>query len=190
MARGKVDSWKLKKWFTVNAPKVFNESVIGEMPANNEDSIISRNIITDLFSLTKNPAHMYTNVKLKVYSVKGESAQTKIILIEQIYSYIRSLARRHRTISELVLPITTKDKVSMVVKIIAIANGRIPKTRIIGIRKEMKKILEEPFKETNSTDIINEVIEKKLQATITSKIKNISQINKVEIKKLEIPEGI
>lgn len=190
MTKGKVDNWKLKKWFTVNAPKVFDEVVIGEMPANNEDSIISRNIITDLFSLTKNPAHMYTNVKLKVYAVKGESVQTKIILVEQLYSYIRSLARRHRTLSELVLPITTKDGTKMIVKVIAIANGRIPKTRITGIRKEMKQILEEHFKETNATEIINEVMEKKLQANLATKIKHISQINKVEIKKLEIPEGI
>lgn len=190
MVKGKTENWKLKKWFTVTAPKIFDEQVLGEMPANDENSVISRNIIVDLFSLTKNPAHTYTNVKLKVYAVKGESAQTKIILVEQLYSYIRSLARRHRTLSELVFPITTKDGTNMVVKIIAIANGRIPKTRIKGIRKEMKQILEEHFKETNATDILNEVMEKKLQINIASKIKHISQINKVEIKKLEIPNGI
>ncbi len=190
MTKGKVGNWKLKKWFTVTAPKVFDERVIGEIPANNENSVISRNIITDLFSLTNNSAHMYTNVKLRVYSVKGESVQTKLILVEQLYSYIRSLARRHKTISELVLPLTTKDGIKMVVKSITIVNGRIPKTRTIGIRKEIKEILEKHFSETNATDIVKEVIEKRLQMDIASKIKHISQINKVEIKKLEIPEGI
>ncbi len=190
MAASKADKWKLKKWFSVKAPKFFNEVSIGEMPADNERSAISRNITTDLFSLTNNPSHTYTNVKFKVYSVTGDAAQTKLVLVEQLYSYIRSLARRHRTLSELVLPVSTKDGVKMVVKSIVVANGRITKTRIVSIRKEMRLMLEDHFKKTNASDVITQVIEKKLQAELTSKIKHITQINKVEIKKLEIPEGI
>lgn len=190
MATGKADKWKLKKWFSVKAPKLFKEVSIGEMPANSDRSVISRNITTDLFSLTNNPAHMYTNVKFRVHSVNGDAAQTKLILVEQLYSYIRSLARRHRTLSELVLPVSTKDGVKMVVKSIVVANGRIPKTRIVGIRKEVRQSLEEYFGKTDAADVVNSVIEKKLQAELASKVKHISQINKVEIKKLEIPEGI
>lgn len=190
MAVGKVDKWKMKRWFTVTAPKVFNEVSVGEIPANSESSVVSRNIIMDLFSLTNNPAHMYTNVHLKVAGVKGEAVQTRLTMIEQLYSYIRSLARRHRTITEVVIPLQSKDGIRMIAKPIIVANGRITSTRTRALRDEAIKELEAHFKRTNASDIVSEVIDKRLQSEISTKLKRITPINKFEIKKLEIPEGI
>ncbi len=190
MAVGKVDKWKLKKWYNVSAPKLFKEMSIGELPANSDAAMANRTIIVDLFSLTSNPAHMYTNVKLKVYESSGEAAKTKLVRVEQLYSYIRSLSRRHKTLSELVIPLTTKDNVKMVVKLIAVANARITTSRKDGIRKEAGELLKSYFEHNNSDEIVNSVIEKKLQNEISSKLSHITQISKVEIKKLEIPDGI
>ena len=190
MAVGKVDKWKLKKWYNVTAPKHFKEVTIGEIPANSDSAVSNRNLIVDLFSITNNPAHMYTNVKLKIYEASGESARTRLICVEQLYSYIRSLTRRHKTISELVAPLTTKDNVKMVVKLIAVANGRIATSKKDGIRVEAIGMLKSYFEQNNSDQIVDSVIEKKLQGEISSKLSHITNISKVEIKKLEIPLGI
>ena len=95
----KADKWKLKKWFSVYAPKQFNDAVIGEMPANDEKSAVGRNIVVGLDALTHNPSHAYTNVVLKVVSAEGSAAHTKLVSITQLYSYIRSLVRRYKSIA-------------------------------------------------------------------------------------------
>jgi small subunit ribosomal protein S3Ae len=40
----KGENWKMKKWFSVYAPKLFNDAMLGEMPANDESSVIGRKL--------------------------------------------------------------------------------------------------------------------------------------------------
>ena len=63
------DKWKMKHWFSIKAPRMFNEAVIGEMPANDEKAALGRSITVSLDTLTKNPSHAYTNVVLRVVEV-------------------------------------------------------------------------------------------------------------------------
>ena len=182
----KVDNWKLKKWFAVHAPKVFNEALVGEMPANDEKAAMSRNIVVSLDALTHNPSHAYTNVSLKIIEVQGNVARTKLVSIEQLYSYIRSLVRRYRSVAYSVLPVSTKDNVNMVIKLLVITKSRTAHSKILGMRKEMNDITSKYFKENDSNSVINAVIEGRFQTELASKLEHITTLNKVEVKKLEI----
>jgi small subunit ribosomal protein S3Ae len=182
----KGENWKLKKWFSVYAPKLFNDAMIGEMPANDETSVIGRKIVVGLDTLTKNPSHAYTNVTLKVISVNGSAAHTKLVSISQLYSYIRSLVRRYRSVATLVLPVKTKEGSLMVVKMLVITRARTTHSRISGIRKEMVEHATNFFRDNDSTDAINAVIEGKFQAGLAAKLKHIAPLNKIEVKTLEI----
>ncbi|MCL5101733.1 MAG: hypothetical protein M1544_00015 [Candidatus Marsarchaeota archaeon] len=181
-----VDTWKLKKWFTVYAPKEFNESQIAEMPANDESSILGRNIRIGLSAITNNPAHAYTEVVLKVTDVNGEAAHTKIVRLEQLYSYIRSLVRRYKSISDGVFKVSTNDGMNEVVKVLIITRGRTAHTKLVGMRKEAKAFLEAYFKEKSFKEVVDSVIEGKLQSELGAKIAHIAPISKVEVKKLEV----
>jgi small subunit ribosomal protein S3Ae len=181
-----VDKWKMKKWFSVYAPAVFNDIVVGEMPANDDKSALGRRVVVSMDVLTKNPAHAYTNVVLKVVDVKGDAAHTKVVSIEQLYSYMRSLVRRYRSVSDSVLPIMTKDNVQIVIKLIAITKGRTTHVKLIGIRKEMNDMASNFLKEHTASEVMSAIIEGKLQAELQSNLDHITGINKVEIRKLEV----
>src|ERR1700733_3879419 len=99
IAKKGADKWKLKQWYSVYAPKVFNDALIGEMPGNDEKAVLGRKIVVGLDSLTKNPSNAYTTVELKVTDVNGNAAHTKLVSISQLYSYIRSLVRRYRSVA-------------------------------------------------------------------------------------------
>ncbi len=182
----KGETWKLKKWFSVYAPKIFNDHMVGEMPANDEASVLGRNIVVGLDTLTKNPSHAYTNVTLKVTDVNGNAAHTKLISISQLYSYTRSLVRRYRSVATLVLPVRTKDGNPMVVKLLVITRARTTHSRIVGIRQEMSTLVANFFKENDSNEAINAVIEGKFQAELATKLRHIAPLNKIEVKTLEI----
>ncbi len=181
-----VDKWKMKKWFSVYAPSIFNDVVIGEMPANDDKAAAGRKVVVSMDLLTKNPAHAYTNVVLKVVDVKGDAAHTKVVSIEQLYSYMRSLVRRYRSVSDSVLPMNTKDNIPVVLKLIAITKSRTTHVKLVGIRKEMNALAASFLKEHTANEVMGAVIDGKLQSELQGKLEHITDINKVEIRKLEI----
>lgn len=181
-----LDNWKLKQWYAVYAPKVFNDALIGEMPGNDEKAVIGRKIVVGLDSLTKNPSNAYTTVELKVIEVNGNSAHTKLVSISQLYSYIRSLVRRYRSVATSVLPVKTKDGTKMVVKMLVITKARTTHSRISGIRKEMNAHIQNYFTENDANTAITAVIEGKFQAELAAKLRHIAPLNKVEVKTLEV----
>jgi small subunit ribosomal protein S3Ae len=183
------DKWKLKKWFNVYAPNVFNNAMIGEMPAKDDAAAIGRTIVLNLDYITHNPAHAYTNVILKVTGTEGEAAHTSLVRMEMLNSYLRSFIRRNRSISAAVIPATTKDGVSIVVKLIAVTRQRTEHTKIKGLRKAMNDYIKAYFKETTLDEAINSIMEGKFQADVASKLMHIADLNKVEIKRLEIVKG-
>ncbi|MFI5412644.1 MAG: hypothetical protein ACHQX1_02025 [Candidatus Micrarchaeales archaeon] len=181
-----IDKWKAKKWFAVKAPKVFNDASVGEMPANDEKAAIGRNVVVSMDMLTHNPQHAYTNVTLKITEVKGEAAQTRLVKIELLPSYVRSFVRRYRSVSSAVIPVTTKDGSVVVVKLIAITRQRSTHTKIVGVRKEMVEFTLNYFKENDINPIVGAIMEGKFQAELASKLNHITDLNKIEVRKLEI----
>ncbi len=185
IARG-ADKWKMKKWFSVYAPKVFNDALVGEMPANDEKAAIGRNIIVSLDYITHNPSHAYTNVILKVSDVNGESAHTKLVGMELLNSYIRSFVRRYKSVSSVVVPVVTKDNVSLVAKVMAITKMRTARTKIVGVRKDMIAYTAKYFSENDLDAAVNSIMEGKFQAELASSLRHITDLQKVEVRKLEI----
>jgi len=181
-----IDKWRLKKWFTVRAPKEFNDANVGEMPANDEKAAVGRNIVVSLDMLTHNPSHAYTNVTLKVTGISGEAAQTKLVKMEILSSYLRSFVRRYRSVSSAVVPVSTRDGTNIVVKLIAITRARTAHTKIVGIRKEMVDFTRGYFRENDVGPIVGSIIDGKFQDALTAKLKHIVDLNKVEVRKLEI----
>lgn len=187
MASQKKDTWKFKKWFTVYAPNVFGEEkIIGEMPANNEKVVSSRNINIALSNITNNPSHMYINAKLKVDEVNGDNVTTKLVELRLPYSYMRSLVRRYRSISNTRVVGTSKDGFKVIVKALAITNGRTTHSRTIAMRKEMSEYITSNLKDSTYEDTIKSIMEGRMQSELKSKIEHIAPINKIEIIAFEL----
>ncbi|MGC8586424.1 MAG: hypothetical protein ACP5K5_02675 [Candidatus Micrarchaeia archaeon] len=182
----KVDTWKLKKWFTVYAPKEFNNAVIGEMPANDDKSAMGRTIKVGLDFITHNPSHAYTNAKFKIVNIEGNAAHTKLVEMEQLNSYIRSLVRRYRSIAYTVQKLEAKDGTKLVAKMIAITRGRTTHSKIRGLHKEMEEFVDSFVKNSDLGSLINAINEGRLQTELTAKLNHIAPISKVELKKLEV----
>jgi small subunit ribosomal protein S3Ae len=185
-AQKKVDKWKLKKWFSVHAPSVFNNVIIGEIPANDENSALGRNITVALDTITHNPQHAYTNVIFKTVEVTGTTANTRLVEIFELYSYVRSLVRRYRSIAASVLPAASKDGTQMVVKLLAVTSQRTTHSRILGIRKEMNSFVAEYCKNNDFAAIVKAIVEGSFQNEIANKVEHITPLFKIEVRKLEI----
>ncbi len=184
-----VDKWKAKEWLSVQAPKLFNEAVVGEMPVNEGKLAVGRNMVVSLDYLTHNPSHAFTNVVLKVTDVSGATAHTRMLSMEQVASYVRSFVRRYRSVSSAIVPVVAKDGTSIVVKLIIVTTRRTATSKIKGLRQEAEIFTRNYFKENEFTNAVNAVIEGKFQAELTNHLSNIVDLNKVEVRKLEVEQS-
>ncbi len=182
----KVDNWRLKKWFSVYAPKAFNDALLGEVPAKDEKSAIGRKIKIGLNVLTNNPQNSYTNLFFKITDIQGDKAQTSLVRMEILFSYMRTMVRRYRSVSLAVVKGTTKDGKAVVLKPIVVTAQRNTNTRVSGIRKEMTAQLSAYITENDSDAIVRSIIEGKLQHELFAKLRHIAPLGKVEIKRLDI----
>ncbi|ASI13497.1 30S ribosomal protein S3Ae [Candidatus Mancarchaeum acidiphilum] len=186
MALQKKDNWKFKKWFTVYAPAVFGGNiVVGEMPANSDKNILNRNIRISLNSLTNNPSHMYTTAVLKVNEVNGDNLNTKLSELRLPYSYLRSLVRRYRSISNSRVEGVTKDGIKTVIKSLVVTRERSPHTKIVGIRKEMTDYINKTLPNLTYDEVVKSIMEGRLQSDIKSSVEHIAKVNRVEVVALE-----
>jgi small subunit ribosomal protein S3Ae len=189
MVLQKKETWKLKKWFSVYAPSAFGTALIGEMPANDDAAAMGRSIVVSLDALTHNPSHAYTNVKFRITEVNGTTANTKLVSMEQLYSYIRSLVRKYRSVATLVQKVQTKDGVNMVAKLLIVTRQRATTRKIVGIRKEAGEIAKGYFLENDANAIIAAILGGKLQSDLAARLNHIAPINKIEVRKLEVAQS-
>lgn len=181
-----IENWKAKKWFTVQAPKVFSEAQLGEMPAKDEKAVLGRNIIVSLDTLTHNPQNANTNLVFKVTEVNGDRAQATLVELGLLFSFVRTIVRRYKSVSTTVVKARSKDGIAMVVKPIVVTMQRSASSRLKGIREETDDFVEKYVQANDSDSIIKAIIEGRMQQELYAKLKHVSPLSKVEIRKLQI----
>ncbi|MEM3408182.1 MAG: 30S ribosomal protein S3ae [Candidatus Micrarchaeia archaeon] len=188
MVKKVVDTWKSKQWYEVVAPQIFDSKVVGEIISSDPKLLKDRVVKVGLDELTGDLSQAYTNVKLRVVDVKGKTAITKFIGSEQLPSYIRTFVRRRKTIIDDVIDVKTMDGQKFRIKPIVFAAGKIARDAEAEIRVKLRALLNEKASQTNSDDLIRELLFKKYAQSLIPAIKKIAPIKRIEIRKIELKE--
>ncbi len=181
-----VEKWREKQWFNVHAPKILGESIIGEIPALDEKSVIGRVIKVSLSWITQNPAHSFMSVGLRVNMVSGNAAHTELNYLEQTYSYMHSQIRREASAVYTVDKLMDKDKRKIVLKFVTITRNKITTPKKAAIRRLLLEFEKQYVPTKGTEELIKLIIEGRFQADAINAIKKIAPISKMELKKLEI----
>ncbi|MDE1851856.1 MAG: hypothetical protein KGH69_04185 [Candidatus Micrarchaeota archaeon] len=186
MAEKKAEKWKNKVWFNVYPPKMFGESNIGEIPANDEKNVMGRVIKVNMSWITHKPEHSFVVIGLRVNNVNGERANTEINYIEQTYSYIHSLVKRHSSVVYTMDRLKDKNDRSFVLKLIAVTVDKITTPKKAGIRTAISEFVRDYTSSKGIEEIMGDILEGKLQDQTMAKLDHIAPISKLELKKIEL----
>jgi small subunit ribosomal protein S3Ae len=190
MVKGKaIDKWKTKSWYTVYAPEIFEGREIGKIPATEDKQLIGRIIRIGLSEITGDLSQSYNSVNFKIASVKGKSAQAILLGHELSKGYLKTLVRRGRSIIGVIEDVVTKDGVKLRVKAIALTSRRVSTPVTKAIRAEATKEIIERSKEMSISQLEQEIIFGKFSSRIFNRIKKISPIKRVEVRKTELLGG-
>ncbi|MCW1297005.1 MAG: 30S ribosomal protein S3ae [Candidatus Parvarchaeota archaeon] len=177
---------KKKEWYTIHAPKVFNEIEIGETLADDPNKIIGRSIYTNISNLIGDFTKDYMKLRLKINEIKDHDAYTIIDSFMLATPYLLRLIRRRTSKLDIVEKVETKDNKKLVVKTWLITFRKTQAPKRTKLRKffvtEIKKIA----KENTYDALILNIITGKIQKDLMNKMKVIYPLRHLEIRNTKL----
>ncbi|MBI4399721.1 30S ribosomal protein S3ae [Candidatus Micrarchaeota archaeon] len=187
MAKPKTtDTWKLKSWYTVHAPEMFDNREIAQIVSGDESNVLNRRIQVSLSELTNDITQAYTSLEFRVKEIKGKSAYTQLIGHELSSSYLQTLIRRRRDIINVIVDVKTKDNNAVRVKAVVFTARKVSDKIKTLIRNEAKEEILAKAAEMDLTKLAQEIIFKKFPTRIFGRVKKLAPIKRVEIRKMEV----
>ncbi len=183
-----VDKWKLKNWYTVLAPEMFDGKEIAQILATDEATLLNRLIHVGLDDLTGDLSAAYTTLTLRIKEVKGKTAHTRFVGHELSRNYLRTLVRRNRDIVHEIDDITTKDGVPVRVKTAVVTGQKVSGRVKTAIRLAAHDEVVARTKEMDFGSFVQEVLFRKFSGRIYNRVKKLAPIKRVEIRKTEVQE--
>ncbi|HLC69387.1 MAG TPA: hypothetical protein VJH24_06115 [Candidatus Bilamarchaeaceae archaeon] len=185
-----IDKWKLKTWFPVLAPPLFEQQEIGEVAANEERHIVNRVLRVGLNELISSGSQnaFFTTLQFRVIGVEGGKGKTALIGHEVSPSYIRTFARRGKTLLHMNVDVQTKDEQELRIKVIAITAGRISETTIRNTRKVIIENVIEQARPLTYDELMQAILYGRFVSHLYNAAKKITAMRRVEIRKTEKKE--
>jgi len=185
--RGKtIDSWKMKEWYDVYAPKTFKEEFIAQIPSGNPDNLIGRVMDISLYDFTKSYNDASIMLQFKIVKVIGKRCNTIFWGHELTRDYIRSLIHRGATRIDGIFNFTTADGVTYRVSTFVVTRRRAKKSQQKSIRKIIFDVLTEFAKNMTHEKFIQGIINGRFATNITKIAKTIYPLRECRVRKVKV----
>ena len=181
-----VDKWKQKQWYTLLAPPMFAEQVLGTTPVDDPSKLIGRIIETTLFDLSGSFDQIHVKLNFEVYDVVGNIAKTRFIGHDFARDYLRALIRRKSTRLDGIFNVTTKDGYKLRICVIALTTHRCQNSHQRQIRAVMKEVVQRKSKELNFQVLVQQAVLGKIANEIHGQTKRIFPLRNVEVRKSKL----
>ncbi len=185
-----VDTFKLKTWYAVQAPEFFDKKEIGQLVALEPETLKNRVVRIGLGEITGSfsQSNAFTSVEFRISDVQGKTLSTRFIGHELMPSYIKTLLRRRRSIIYNVDDIKTKDGVGVRIKSVAVTAFRASEAVRHGLRAAISSEIKTAASELDMNTLAQEMLFGKFAAKVFGKVKHITPLRRLEIRKSELSE--
>lgn len=177
---------KGKKWFTVIAPKLFDERELAKTMAVDPDMLIDRRIAVSLIELSSDFSKYHMKFFFRIKKVDGDVAFTEFDGSEILKDYVsRMVLRRVRRI-DTVQDLETKDGKKIRVKGLTVVSRKIKSDVKKAIRIVVMEIIKKEVEGSTLDEFIENIILDDMKKKILKNCRKIYPIRKFEVRKTEI----
>ncbi|MEM3482770.1 MAG: hypothetical protein QW091_01010 [Candidatus Micrarchaeaceae archaeon] len=180
------EKWKLKQWLDVKVPEILGSEVIGSIPANVSEAAVGRVLKVSLSWITHNASHSFMTVGLKVSEANNNVANTQIAYLENQFSYLHSLVRKHSDVLYTYDKLKLKDSSIMVAKLFATTHGKVAYSEKRKLRKEISAFLRSYASNYTQDAFLKNVLSGDMQKEAITHMGRSAPIAKLEIKRIEL----
>jgi small subunit ribosomal protein S3Ae len=182
-AAGKI---KKKVWYRIQAPRLFNNQIVGDTLADDPEQVKGRVIALSLMNLIGDMKKQNHKIYLKIKDVKGETAYADVSRYEIIPSSLRRLMRKGKARLDDSFVCKTADNFTLRVKPFMLINTQVKGSAKSALRERSNSFIINYFKKSTYENVLRDIISTKLQRQIATSIKRIYPVKVVEIRSLEI----
>ncbi len=175
------DKWKKKTWFTVIAPKEFENKEIGETIAEKPENLTGRIVSITGRDLANQPKKQHVQIKFKITGVSGTKATTEAIghIIKD--NYLKRVVRRRSSKIMTVKNYATKEGGSYKIKVVIITENKASNRQRASIMKKTEGIVAEIIKELDSKKVVDELVFGTIPNKVYPVLKKIFPVKRIEI---------
>ena len=175
-----------KEWCPILAPKIFQNTVLGETYVYEPEQMIGKSIIQNLMNLTNDVKRQNINVKFKVANVQNGKAFTDVIGYYMAQSSIRRLIRRNIEKINMSFLCKTSDNKNLQIKPLLIARSATTGSVATKMRKNAQDFIVKYINSVSYDNLVNDMITHKLQASLKKDLNKIHPLRICEIRSMEI----
>jgi small subunit ribosomal protein S3Ae len=183
-----VDKWKSKKWYSVKAPALFEHKELCEVvsadPKKLKDRIITKSLM-ELGVGGSSQIAMFTTLKFRIDDVSDAGVNTRLIGHLVSPSFIKTFARRGKSLIHEVVDGKTKDGEDLRIKIIAVTGANVSQNTRRNLREALREEASKAIVEKDFNDVIQDVIFGRVSSKLYSRCKQITKMRRVEVRKSE-----
>jgi len=177
---------KTKTWFTIVAPKMFNERELAKTITSDPNSLINRKISVSLMDLINDFGKYYMKFIFRVKRVEGEKAFTEFDSSECLRDYIsRMVLRRVRRV-DTIQDLETKDGRKIRVKGLVIIPKRVKTTIKKAVRNKVREMIKSEVEKSTLDDFVKKIISDEIKVKILKEARKTYPIRNFEIRKTEV----
>jgi len=180
-----VDKWRKKKFYSILAPKIFQERELCQAIAYDPTSLDGRTLKVNLMPLTGNIRKQDINMTFRVNKVQGDTASTYVYKYEISPAAIKRRVRRMRDRLDESFTVVTKDNKVARIKPLTITGIKTSKSVKTALRKEMIRFIISTARKIDFDTLVMDVVNDKFQKDIARHCNHIVPIRFVNIRMLQ-----
>jgi len=175
-----------KEWYPILAPKLFQNTVLGETPVYDPEQMIGKSMVKNLMNLTNDVKRQNINVKFKVANVQNGKAFTDIVGYYMVQSSIRRLIRKNIEKIIMSFPCKTSDNKNLLIKPLLITRAATTGSVATKMRRNAQDFLVKYIGAISYDNFVNDLVNHKLQSSLKKELNKIYPLRVCELKSMEI----
>ena len=191
-ARKQRDKWKMKRWYTIRAPRhPWDFKRIGETIGESDEHIIGRVYEMTQQEFDGNFSKMHVVMRFRVTECVGQDALTTFIGHHHQTDHTRRQIRRYRGKVDDVVDVVTNDGYLVRMKPLIITQQRVQTSVKQDMRTRTREIIIAFAAKNTYADVQRALLDGKLEEEIEKAVKSIYPVRLVAIRKSQLlQEGV
>jgi ribosomal protein S3AE len=168
---------------------MFEGKEICEVVASDDKRLINRVVRTSLLELGlaggASQMAMFTTLRFRIKDINGADANTMVLGHEIAPSFIKTFARRGKSLIHQVVDEKTKDNEDFRLKIVAVTGARVSANTRRNLRNALVEECKKAIVEKTFDEAFQDVIYGRVSSRIFGRLKQITKMRRVEVRKSE-----